>query len=912
MASDARYVLPSNVRPTHYHLAIVPDLAQAVFSGEVTIDLNVVEPTTAVTLNAVGLAFTSVSAKLSEGKTKEEEEAEGAAATESDVSVLAVVESPEDQRIILQLSQTLPAASALQLHFVYTAKISDTLFAFYRSHYTVNGEKKYVGATQLCPAEARRVFPCWDEPSLRATFSLDMTVDAGVGVWCNSLPTSQTALPSGQVRWAFAFPYTMPTYLLAWVVGEMEMVEMTVPHHSVPLAKGIDADADADADAAGAPPSFQLRAVTAPGKVSHAAFGLSVAAKVLPLYEDYFQCRYVLPKMDLIALPNFAFGAMENWGCVTFREQTLLVAEDGSDAQRERVATVVAHELAHQWFGNLATMAWWSDLWLNESFATYMATWSVNKLFPEWAADTQFVFDEGSRAFQLDALRSSHPIEMVLRDVREVDGIFDAISYSKGAMVLRMTAKFVGEAGLQKGLMRYLSRYAFAAATSAQLWESLSGPATPNLKSVLQSWTQVQGYPYLQASYNPSTQQLTLTQNRFLAANDVTPEENTALWQIPMYYTYSTGNTAAGGSEEVHTVPLLMVDRSVTVHVPNASWVKVNSDQIAFCRVHYTDEMLHSLVRAVESKAINDTDRYSLIADVAAFARGGYGGGTVPALTLLAHYGGEDGYVVWCAVVEFEKKLRTLLSEAAADVAEAFNAYCRRLYRPAMERLHTQPAAERGYRAQQVEALLYGRLLACGDVETLRAARTAYTQRATHAIPASLVQAVYSLRVCEGGPEALAEVKQLVTATDYAELRTHYLGALAAVPDPKNGVPDLVNFLLSDAVPNQDVMTVMAGLAARPDTQGLFAEQVMTRWPQLSQKLPSVLLTRLVKMIEHGSDAGVAVQLQTFFAGELSAEMQARLRMTFLQGIEGLLCNAAWAKRDGASIAQYLLSQKWN
>lgn len=909
---NTRHVLPTNVRPTHYHLALVPDLDNAVFSADVTIDVVLVEPTAAITLNAVGLDFSQVTVHVCGTSAKSADtccatadafSAASTSAVESDVTVLSLLESAEDQRITLRLSHTLAAASTAQLRFSYSAKISETLFGFYRSCYSSNGVKRYIGATQLCPAEARRVFPCWDEPAVKATFALDITAPADMQVWSNTLPTSTTTLPSGRVRWAFRVPYVMSTYLLAWVVGDMEVVESMVAHTAAPAAPGTSADATSTTADGKATPSFQLRAVVARGKGEQAEFALMIASKVLSLYEEYFQCRYVFPKMDLIALPNFAFGAMENWGCVTFREQTLLVAADGSKGQRERVATVVAHELAHQWFGNLATMAWWSDLWLNESFATYMATWAVNKIFPEWAVDAQFVFCEGSRAYQLDALRSSHPIEVAVRDVREVDGIFDAISYSKGAMILRMTAKFIGEEGLQRGLMDYLARYAFSAATSEQLWECLSGPAAPNLRTVLQSWTQLQGYPYVQATHDSASHQLTLKQSRFLVMCDVTPEENAGLWQIPLYYTYGT---AAG---EVKTMPLVMAARSVTVNVPEATWVKVNTEQIAFCRVQYSADMLQRLVEAVRLKAIGGTDRYALIADLAAFARGGYCS-TTQALALLAHYHDEDHCVVWCEVVDFEKNLRCILGDASAEVKAAFDAFCQRLYRPTIQRLLSEDAVSAGYRAEQICCMLFERLLVSRDPDTMAVAREKYEHRATAPIPSSMIEAIYGAHVQEGGAAALAELKKLIAETDYAEVRTHYLGALAAVPGGDAVVTDVFDFILSDAVQSQDVATVLLSLARRADTQRGFARALMAQWPRLTQKLPSVVLTRVVKMVEHGCDAAVATELRDFFAGQ-PEEMQSRLRMTFQQGIEGLLCNAAWARRDAQGIAEYLLQAKW-
>ncbi|KAG5476057.1 hypothetical protein LSCM4_05013 [Leishmania orientalis] len=875
----ARHVLPTNVRPTHYHIALYPDLERATFSAEVTIDVCISEPTSSFVLNAVGLTFSDVSVRATVGDGREE----------APVILQSVTELTADQRIVLQTDRAV--SHAAQLRFCYTATISDNLFAFYRSHYTYAGETRYVGATQMCPAEARRVFPCWDEPAVKATFALDINVPAKLQVWSNDPPCDVVQLPDGLTRWVFRAPMAMSTYLVAWVIGDLETAEVTVPR-SVPAAS----------EQGGALTSFStiaIRAITPRGKVQQAQFALTVAAQVLPLYEKYFQSPYVFPKLDLVALPNFAFGAMENWGCITFREQTLLASTEASATQKERIAMVVAHELAHQWFGNLATMAWWSDLWLNESFATYMATWAVHKIFPEWLVDTQFVYDEGNRAFQLDALRSSHPIELPVLDVREVDGIFDAISYSKGAMVLRMTAKFIGEAEFQRGLVDYLSRYAYASATSLQLWEALSGPAAPNLKELLHTWTREQGYPYVQAALDTAASTLTLTQRRFLVANEVTPAEEAALWKIPMYYTY--GNAAG----EVTTLPMVLTERTMTIPIEGAVWVKVNCDQIAFCRVQYTEAMLRGLLGPLTAKLINGTDRYSLLADYAAFARGGYCD-TVQAMELLSHYHSEEDYTVWCEVAQFEKNLRSILAGSLPEVRVAFNDFCDRLYAPAMQRLGLQTRHGDDHRTQQARLLIFSRLLACNNAEAVAVARDLYDNRTTTAIPPDMLGCVYAVHIKRHGAAAMAEVKGLIAKTTYAEERTQYLGALTAVAEPSTDVPEVIDYLLSDAVHSQDMLTVMHGLAEGAETQGFFVEQLINKWPRLVQKAPPVLLARMLKLLEHGSDGALVAPLRRFFDG-MPLEIQSRTRMTFQQGVEGLLCNAAWTARDAADIGRYLL-----
>lgn len=874
-----RHVLPSSVRPTHYHIALSPDLENATFSAEVAINVHINEPTSTFVLNAVGLSFFDVSVRAGVG----------GGGNDAPLAVQSITESTEDQRIFVQVDRAV--TDAAQLRFRYTAAMSDNLFAFYRSQYTYEGATSYVGATQMCPAEARRVFPCWDEPAVKATFALDITVLARLRVWSNDAPRKVVQLPDGLARWEFRPAMVMSTYVVAWVIGELETTEVVVPRSAAAGAAQRGEPASSS--------SVVIRAVTPRGKIEQARFALTVAAQVLPLYEECFQFPYVFPKLDLIALPNFAFGAMENWGCITFREQTLLASEEASAMQKERVAMVVAHELAHQWFGNLATMAWWSDLWLNESFATYMAVWAVNKIFPEWVVDTQFAHDEGSRAFQLDAMRSSHPIELPVRDVREVDSIFDAISYSKGAMVLHMAAKFVGEKGFQRGLVDYLSRYAYASATSLQLWEALSGPAAPNLKEILHSWTREQGYPYVLAAYDAATGTLALSQRRFFVVSDVAADKDAPLWKIPMAYTYGT----AGG--EVKTRSVVLADSTTSVSIDGAVWVKVNSGQIAFCRVQYTAEMLRGLVCPLTAKVINSTDRYSILADYAAFARGGYCD-TVQVIDLLSHYHSEDNYTVWCEVAQLEKDLRGILACSSPEVCVAFNDFCNRLYSPAMQRLGLQPRQGDGHRTQQARLLIFSRLLSCSNVEATTVARDLYDKRTTSPISPDMLGCVYAVHINTHGAAAMAEVQELIAKTTYAEERVQYLGALAAVAEPSIDVPKLMDYLLSDAVSSQDMFTVMLGLAEGAQTQTIFVQQLMDKWPRLAQKAPSVLLARMLKLVEHSSDDALVAPLRRFF-DSMPEEMQSRTRMSFEQGVEGLLCNVAWAARDGARIAHYLL-----
>lgn len=293
---------------------------------------------------------------------------------------------------------------------MFNGQLNDQMRGFYRSVYTVNGEERTLAVTQFEATDARRAFPCWDEPALKAVFEVTLVVPRDRVVISN-MPPSHTELEEGGLKTVrFAETPMMSTYLLAFVVGEFDHVETRT-------AEGV-----------------AVRVYTPVGKAEQGRFALEVASRTLSFFQDYFEVAYPLPKMDLIAIPDFAAGAMENWGAATFREILVLVdPQESSAATRERVATVVAHELAHQWFGDLVTMEWWSQLWLNESFASWISYLAVDHLFPEWQVWKQFVFDEYARAMTLDGLESSHPIEVEVNHSREISEIFDAISYSKGA-----------------------------------------------------------------------------------------------------------------------------------------------------------------------------------------------------------------------------------------------------------------------------------------------------------------------------------------------------------------------------------------------------------------------------------------------------------------------------------------------
>ena len=419
MNTSQRVQLPRNVRPLKYWLTLAPDLGRFTFSGEETIDIHVSEPTGSFVLNSMDIKVQSASVVRGDG-------------TVMPTSQIAY--DQDSETVIFSFSTPVPAGAA-QLSLKFTGQLNDRLHGFYRSAYqTLEGEARALVATQFEATDARRAFPCWDEPATKATFEVTLVVPTHLTAVSNTPVAGETPEPPGLKRVRFRETPPMSTYLLAFIVGDMELVQETSRDGTL------------------------VRVFTTPGKAEQGRFALDVAVRLLPYFNDYFGIPYPLEKLDQLAIPDFAAGAMENWGAITYRETALLFDPgNSSPGTRQRIAEVVAHEMAHMWFGDLVTMEWWNDLWLNESFASWMGTKAVDHLFPEWDMWTQFVVHDLNPGLGLDGLEHSHPIEQTVHNPAEISQLFDAISYSKGASILRMLEQFLGQEEFRKGLHRYLS-----------------------------------------------------------------------------------------------------------------------------------------------------------------------------------------------------------------------------------------------------------------------------------------------------------------------------------------------------------------------------------------------------------------------------------------------------------------------
>ncbi|KAH3753711.1 hypothetical protein DPMN_188354 [Dreissena polymorpha] len=631
--------LPTNVRPVNYDITLKPNLKAFTFEGHETITVQVAEPTRTVTLNCIEIEVSNVSYTPDGGSEL----------------VGAITYKKEDELAVFTFEEELPAGNG-HLKVTFTGELNDHMKGFYRSKYTgPDGEDRYGASTQFEASDARRSFPCWDEPALKATFDITLVAPKN-RVALSNMPvvseTEDTADSSLKVVKYSRSPI-MSTYLLAFVVGEYDYVEAT------------------DKD------GVLIRVYTPVGKKEQGQFALDVAVKTLPFYNHYFNLAYPLPKLDLIAIADFAAGAMENWGLVTYRETALLIdPKNSSSTAKQWVALVVGHELAHQWFGNLVTMEWWTHLWLNEGFASWIEYLCVDHCFPEFDIWTQFVNQDLGRALELDALHTSHPIEVPVGAPCEVDEIFDVISYSKGASVIRMLHDYIGDQDYRKGMNAYLTKFAYKNTFTEDLWAALGDASGKPVGEVMTTWTKQMGFPVIKVTQTQEgdSRVLELTQEKF-NADGKTKEGESTEWMVPI-----SVSTSTSPDTPVHTVLLDKPSMKVTLPdvKPNA-WVKLNSGSVGVYRVHYPSEMLDALIPAVRNKTLPPRDRLSLENDLFALARAGLAS-SVDVLKVAEGYINEDNYTVWHDLAMNLGQMASMLQYT--EGSEAYKTFARHLFGP--------------------------------------------------------------------------------------------------------------------------------------------------------------------------------------------------------------------------------------
>ncbi|HLF04458.1 MAG TPA: M1 family metallopeptidase, partial [Dehalococcoidia bacterium] len=677
------FTLPATVRPSKYRLTLTPDLDHFTFTGQVSIDVDILRRTQEIVLNAEELQLQSAALVRPRSRS----------------TPTQITPDSARETVTLDFGKALsPGKARLDLEF--TGQLNDQLRGFYRSQYTTpSGEKRYLAATQFEATDARRAFPCWDEPAIKAGFQVTLVIPDNLVAVSNTPVVEQT--PAGPGKKAVRFDETpvMSTYLLAFVVGDLASIQAQAKNGT------------------------KVSVWTTRGKEEQGRFALETSVRLLSYFNDYFGIPYPLPKLDHIAIPDFSAGAMENWGAITYRETALLVDPANSSAgTRQRVAEVVSHEMAHMWFGDLVTMQWWDDLWLNESFASWMGDKAVDWAFPDWHMWTQFVSADTNRALSLDGLKNSHPVQQEVKDPAQVSELFDAISYSKGGSLIRMVEQFLGPETFRQGLHQYLSAHQYGNARTEDLWAALEETSHKPVTAMMNSWTKQVGYPVLQVQTRAAGQgvELSLSQERF--TYDRLLEEgppDTTLWQVPVSVTHKGASAPASTLMDRREARLRLEPRAGQA----MPWLKVNPQQTGFFRVNYQPQDWERLVPAVRSMELPALDRLGLQNDACALSRAGL----LPVtqfLSLAQAYENDTDATVWGDLASNLRDVDQLV--ANQDYYRAFQVFGRRLFGPAARRMGWDARPGEGHLDALMRSTALGQAGSYGDAEVLEQAKARF------------------------------------------------------------------------------------------------------------------------------------------------------------------------------------------
>jgi aminopeptidase N len=782
--SDA-FRLPRLVSPQRYDLTIAPDLGASTFTGSVTIAVDVNESTDTIMLNAKDLDV------------QIERVAQRGAVTTAKLEY-----QPDLERIVLTTERPLGKGPA-QLEMSFSGEISSGLLGFYRSTFVDDdGNEQVLGATQFEAPHARAAFPCFDEPDFKAVFGITLVVDKHLLALSNGPEVARTE-QDGIARVTFADTIPMSTYLVAWVVGPLELT--------------------APVDAGG----VAVRVAHVPGRAHLTHFALDVGAFALRFFTDYYGIPYPGEKCDLVALPDFSFGAMENLGCVTFRENRLLV-DPGQVTLDELtgVALTIVHEIAHMWFGDLVTMKWWNGIWLNEAFATFMEHLGTDAYEPRWRTWDDFAVGRAA-ALGVDALPSTRTVEYEVRTPEDADGMFDTLTYQKGGSVLRMLEQWLGGEAFRAGVRHYLERYQYANTETTDLWDALEEATGRPVRRIMDSWIFQPGFPLLTPSNGRVLQQ------RFAYEREERGDSGER-YVVPLLVRVQTG-------DHVETRSMLLADDAITLEVPDDALVVLNAGGEGFYRVAYPN---HWRERLLDAAVLQPLERFALVDDLWAAVLAGAATAAEFVETAL-RFAGEEDLVVWRAL---GSHLRAGVRLVEGDALERYLTVVARVVRPAMERLGWQPRPDDDHRIRQLRGIVINMLGACvGDPETIARAREVVSR--PEGVDADVAAACIGIVASHGSVDDYEEYLRRATRGSIGsgpQEQLRYLYALGDFPSEEL-VLRTDELALSETVKAQNAPFVLQRTLRNRDHGPAAWAFVRDHWTAVRERCSGPLVARVIE-----------------------------------------------------------------
>ncbi len=840
--------LTSDVVPTKYEISLKPDLKAFTFAGEETIHISLKKPTTSITLHSKELVIKS--AAIVEKK--------------EEVSAQKISYDKKTETATFVFKSALPKGTIrLKIHF--SGILNDKMHGFYRSSFVSGGKTHHLAVTQFEATDARRAFPCFDEPVMKAVFNISLVVPKKSTAISNTIATKTTPHAGGHKTVHFAPTPRMSTYLLAFIVGNFEYVER----------KSSD--------------GVRVRVFTTPGKKHQAAFALDCAAKTISFFNTYFDIPYPMPVLNMIAIPDFSAGAMENWGAITYRESALLVdTKNSSTMNKQWVAMVIAHEIAHQWFGNLVTMEWWTHLWLNEGFASYIEYVAVDHVFPKWDIWNHFLHADFGAAMHADGLKHTHPIEVEVHHPAEITAVFDAVSYSKGASIIRMIADYLGEKDFRDGLRYYLKKHRYGNTSTVDLWNALQKVSGKPVGKIMANWTGKAGYPLVTISENGKN--LNLKQSRFFAsALSEKQTRDKTLWHVPV--SFQTGN---GKSEK------FIMNGRTSSFLKTDSWIKLNINESGFYRTQYPSRLRELLAKPIRTKHLKTRDRLGLARDIMALAEPGKLS-TIDGLEFTKNYIAEDEYVVWTAVSGGLGKIHSLFAhEPFLKSYEAFVLDILAIVRKKMS-WNTKPQK---HSDALLKVLVLANLGKYGDARTITHAQKLFAsiKGKANPIPADLRGIVYSLIAKHGGAKEYAKLLNLYkTATLHEE--KNRIGAALGNFKQNDLLQKTLTFALSKNVRRQDSVRMISSVTINPDGTTPAWNFMKRNWKVFLERYgASREVSYLLSPLSVSTSPQMAKEIEAFLKKNPAPGTERTVR----QVLEQIRSNAAWLARDRKKMAEFL------
>ena len=776
--------LPKTVLPDHYTLALTPDLKTATFTGDETIDVTLADASKTITLNAIEITFKSVTATAGSGP-----------------AMTAVVSlDPDKQQATFTFPAELPAGK-VKLAIAYSGILNNELRGFYLS----KTAKRNYAVTQFESTDARRAFPSFDEPAFKATYDISLTVDAGDTVISNTNMIADKPAAAGLHTVTFATTPKMSTYLVAFLVGDF---------------KCVSGEAD----------RTPIRACATPGQEEKGRFAVSAAEYILHWYNNYFGIKYPMPKLDMIGIPDFEAGAMENFGAITYRETDFLIDEKTATLRdKKEVASVVAHEMAHQWFGDMVTMQWWDNIWLNEGFATWMETKPIADWHPEWhySQDDAAGLDG---TLNLDSAPTTHAIRAKADTPSEINEMFDGISYGKGGAVLAMVENYLGKETFRQGVHNYLEAHLYANATAEDFWNAQTATSHKPIDKIMDSFVAQPGVPLVTFTVDGKAKVEAMESRFYLSPGVKADDAKTESWTIPVCF--------KGEAKDCE----LLSGASGTLKVPASPFLFADAGGKGYYRSLYPKPVYDSIVSHAES-SLTPEERISLLGDEWAMMRSGHG--TVgDYLNLVAAVKSDPSEIVLSNALG---KMGTIEARIATDAErDALEAWVRREFSPLYKALGPATADE-SQDKHQMRALLFGVLGAAKDPVILAESK-AITEKFLadpSSVDPELAQSALGIAASNGDAALYDKFLELSASTKDPAIQTQALFLTARFKDQALAKRTL-DSVAAGKVKNQDSWILLAILLGNQDTRDLTWKYIEDNWTKVSAQFTTSSGNRVV------------------------------------------------------------------